>query len=507
MAARDLGIDLGRLALLPHPGAAWAEATAAVLEGVDLVVLCPPFPPRRAMARRLAARARERRGVLVVVPGRAGWPEPADLQLRITDPTWEGADAGEGHLHRRRVTVTATGRRSAVRPVRRGCGCPTPTDGCPRPGPSGRRAEVDRLLVVRCPELLIEDEGGAELRALAEVVTAVEAYCPWVTPVRPGICSLPARGPARYFGGEEALVDRVRVAASSVTPAEVGIADGLFAAVLAARHGAGRPRRGHPGVPGTAPGGHPRPGRPGRDCSTAWGSAPWASSPRSPTPTSSAASGPTGPTPTGWPAAAAASWPTSASPGTARRLGGGAPDGPVVAEPGFWGGASDADARAARCLAVAQELLGPDGVVTAHLQGGAARPSGPASSPGPTTVGRRAPSPTDVAVRSPPRGPGRIPPPAPAVVHPDPVRAELADTRGEPVRVSARGLLTTAPDRLSVEGGPWEPVSDWAGPWPADERWWSRSRRRAARLQAVTARSAHLLLVERGRWWVEATYG
>jgi len=68
-------------------------------------------------------------------------------------------------------------------------------------------------------------------------------------------------------------------------------------------------------------------------------------------------------------------------------------------------------------------------------------------------------------------------------------------------------LLTDAPDRLSVEGGPWEPLSGWAGPWPADERWWSRSRRRGARLQAVTARAAHLLLVERGRWWVEATYG
>ena len=48
VAAVDLGVDLGRLAVLPRPGPAWAEATAAVLEGVDLVVLCPPFPPRRA---------------------------------------------------------------------------------------------------------------------------------------------------------------------------------------------------------------------------------------------------------------------------------------------------------------------------------------------------------------------------------------------------------------------------------------------------------------------------
>ncbi len=58
VAAHDLGIDLGRLAVVPRPGAAWAEITAALLEGVDLVLLCPPFPPRPAVARRLVARAR-----------------------------------------------------------------------------------------------------------------------------------------------------------------------------------------------------------------------------------------------------------------------------------------------------------------------------------------------------------------------------------------------------------------------------------------------------------------
>jgi hypothetical protein len=117
VAAAGLGVDLGRLAVLPRPGVAWAEATAAVLEGVDLVILCPPFPPRPAIARRLVARARERRAILIVVPGRAGWPEPPDLHLRVDDVEWEGVDAGEGHLRRRRMTVTATGRRSATRPA------------------------------------------------------------------------------------------------------------------------------------------------------------------------------------------------------------------------------------------------------------------------------------------------------------------------------------------------------------------------------------------------------
>ena len=102
--------------------------------------------------------------------------------------------------------------------------------------------------------------------------------------------------------------------------------------------------------------------------------------------------------------------------------------------------------------------------------------------------------------------PGRVPAPAPAAVHPVAVPAELTDPDGTPVRVSSRGLLEGRPGRLSVDRGPWRPLTGWAGPWPADERWWSRSRSRAARLQAVTPDGAHLLVAAEGRWWVEATY-
>ncbi|MGD0392414.1 MAG: hypothetical protein ABSC41_07195 [Acidimicrobiales bacterium] len=126
VASHDLGIDLSRLAVVPRPGTAWAEVAAALIDGVDLVVLCPPFPPRPAMARRLVARARERRSVLVVT-GRHGWPERPDVELKVGDARWDGVGAGEGYLRRRRMTVTATGRRSSARPRHRHLWLPTPT--------------------------------------------------------------------------------------------------------------------------------------------------------------------------------------------------------------------------------------------------------------------------------------------------------------------------------------------------------------------------------------------
>ncbi len=97
--------------------------------------------------------------------------------------------------------------------------------------------------------------------------------------------------------------------------------------------------------------------------------------------------------------------------------------------------------------------------------------------------------------------PGRLPPPAPSDVLREPPRAELVDAGRQRHGGERSGPAPGAVDRLSVNGGPWQEVVGWAGPWPVTERWWE-VRRRRARLQVVTADGvARLLCNERGRWW------
>jgi protein ImuB len=62
---------------------------------------------------------------------------------------------------------------------------------------------------------------------------------------------------------------------------------------------------------------------------------------------------------------------------------------------------------------------------------------------------------------------------------------------------------------LSLQGGRWTDVEAWAGPWPAEEKWWDpRAAHRRARLQiALADGSAHLCVLEKGQWSLEATYG
>ncbi len=126
VAFAELGVDLGHLVLVPRPGPRWAQVAATLLDGMDVVLVRPPGPVRPGVARQLAARARERRGVLVVL-GSRGWPEGADVQLTVEAGAWQGVEAGHGHLQGRHLEVLSSGRRAAARPVRVGLWLPAPS--------------------------------------------------------------------------------------------------------------------------------------------------------------------------------------------------------------------------------------------------------------------------------------------------------------------------------------------------------------------------------------------
>src|SRR5215211_4904134 len=136
-----------------------------------------------------------------------------------------------------------------------------------RPGLRRREAQG------RCPELeLLAHDPARDARAFEPVLVAVERLTPWVEVLQPGECAFPARGAARYHGGEPALAVTVTAAVHAAVAARavgrggagdrrggppvgwggpgdrrggppvdrggcrVGIADGTFAAALAARH-------------------------------------------------------------------------------------------------------------------------------------------------------------------------------------------------------------------------------------------------------------------------------
>ncbi|GAA1091394.1 DNA polymerase Y family protein [Kitasatospora arboriphila] len=76
----------------------------------------------------------------------------------------------------------------------------------------------------------------AEARLFEQVAHTVTGLAPHLEVLRPGICAIPARGPARFHGGEDRLVEKVIDAVEAAGfECRVGIADGLAAARLAAR--------------------------------------------------------------------------------------------------------------------------------------------------------------------------------------------------------------------------------------------------------------------------------
>ena len=116
-----------------------------------------------------------------------------------------------------------------------------------------RRGLRRREAEARCPGLVTRPvDPAGEARAFETLSRAVEQLAPRLALDRPGLLSVPTRGPSRYFGGDEAFAARLlgqvaelltgppgprRPASGGAGPdaARVGVADGVFAARLAAR--------------------------------------------------------------------------------------------------------------------------------------------------------------------------------------------------------------------------------------------------------------------------------
>ncbi|HUR72952.1 MAG TPA: DNA polymerase Y family protein [Sporichthya sp.] len=469
-----------------------------------------------------------------------------------------------------------------------------------------RRGLRRREAQYRCPDLaVLARDLAEEARAFEPIVVVVESLAPGVEIVRPGLCTVSARGPARYFGGDPAAAARLADEASAAGPGDLcraGVAEGAFAAALAARAGTIVPAGRTPeflapypvdvldrpdladllrrlglrtlGDFGSLPAADVT-ARFGADGGFAHrlarGEDPRPPDARTPPPDLVVSTHLDPPAEQVERAAFAArpladrlharlvdaglgctrltveaetehgerhervwryegvldaaaiadrvrwqldGWLTARQTSRQGRPSGGiavlrlTPDEVIPHggdQLGLWTHGADAEAadRAARALARVQGMLGQPAVLTAVLAGG----RGPGERVRYVAWGDPRKQLEREAAESGP-WPGRIPAPSPALVPPAPVPAQLVDDVGLPVAISSRYAISAPPARLRVGEEAPRPVLSWAGPWPAEERWWDAGAAAVkVRVQVATADGAGWLLISQGgQWFVEAVY-
>lgn len=89
-----------------------------------------------------------------------------------------------------------------------------------------------------CPDLeLLPADEGRDTREFEPVAVAAETLVAGLEVARPGLMVLPAIGASRYHGSEELLAGRIveTIAERTGYESQVGVADGILAALLAAR--------------------------------------------------------------------------------------------------------------------------------------------------------------------------------------------------------------------------------------------------------------------------------
>ena len=358
---------------------------------------------------------------------------------------------------------------------------------------------MERLLALWVEPLAEERPDGSTLRDYVRLLDALGVLCPFVEAVRLGLCTLPLRGPSRFFGGDEAVFAAVRQSARDVLGLEValGVAEGLFCAELAARQEVVVPRgqtaafrRSQP----LAALGHKELVTTGRrlglysvgdfaDLDAARVAERFSAAVRV---LHRVARG------------ELAELPGQRDTRLAARLRSArGEDTRGDEQVSFFGQRSAGDDRAQAAAHRLRHRLGPEGVLVARLRGGRV-PEDRASL---TPWGSPARELRDDAP-----WPGRLAGPSPITSLHQPVAVELCDEQDEPVRMGARGSLSAAPASLVLVRGSRRSVVWYAGPWPLVERWWTSSRRRAHLQVLLDSGEAMLLSTEASRWWLVGIY-
>jgi len=358
---------------------------------------------------------------------------------------------------------------------------------------------VERLLALWLEPLCEERPDGSTLHDHLRLLDALASLCPFVEPVRLGLCVLPLRGPSRFFGGDEAVFAAVRALVRDVLDLDVslGVGEGLFCAELAARQGVVVPagastqfRRQQP----LAALGHKELTTTGKrlglyrvgdfaDLDPARVAERFSATVRV---LHRVARG------------EIAELPGQRDTRLGARLRGARGEDAVGEEQtGFFGQRSAGDERAQAAAHRVRHRLGPDGVVVARLRGGRVPEDRATLTPWGSPVKE---------LRDDAPWPGRLVGPSPITSLHQPVAVELRDASNEVVRMGARGSLSAAPTSLLLLRGSRRAISWFAGPWPQVERWWAAPRRRAHLQILLDGGEAMLLCAEAGRWWLVGIY-
>ena len=358
---------------------------------------------------------------------------------------------------------------------------------------------MERLLALWAEPLGEERPDGSNLRDYLHVLDALGALCPFVEPVRLGLCTLPLRGPSRFFGGDAAVFAAVRQSVRDTLDLEVslGVAEGLFCAELAARQEvvvASGETTAFRRAQSLATLGHKELTTTGRrlglytvgefaDLKSASVAERFSATIRV---LHRVARG------------ELAELPGQRDTRLAARLRSArGEDTRNDEQVSFFGQRSAGDDRAQAAAHRVRHRLGPEGVLVARLRGGRVPEDRSTMTPWGSPL-------RDVRDDAP--WPGRLASPSPITSLHQPVGVELRDENDEPVRMGARGSLSARPASLVLVRGSCRAVVWFAGPWPLVEHWWTSPRRRAHLQVLLDSGEAMLLSAEGGRWWLVGIY-